>query len=470
MVRNDHAQSGQSWRIQAMPPRTGLRTVLGVIGPSEGGNVMSAQRAEYFETVIVGGGQAGLAAGYHLKRRGCPFLILDANERVGDAWRNRWDSLRLFTPAKYNGLPGLPFPARGWSFPTKDEMGDYLAAYAARFDLPVRTGVSVDRISRVGDRYVIGSGDRRFEADQVIVASGAHQTPKIPAFARELDARIAQLHAGEYQNPSQLQDGGVLVVGVGNSGAEIALELSRTHPTWQAGKEWGEIPVRHGSVPARFVLPVIRFLGYRVLTRKTPIGRKVGPKLASHAAPLIRTKSKDLAAAGIERVARVVGVRDGLPLLEDDRVLDVANIVWCTGFRHDFSWIELPVFDENGQPVHERGVVASAPGLYFVGLVFQYAAVSDVIPGVGRDAEYVAKHIARLDPSARDAAPNGHELTSRELEVMRLVAAGKSNREIAAALTISENTVARHVQNILTKLRVPSRTAAAAFAFEHELV
>jgi putative flavoprotein involved in K+ transport len=284
-------------------------------------------------------------------------------------------------------------------------MGDYLEAYAARFDLPVRTGVSVDRISRAGERYVVEAGDRRFEADHVVVATGAHRTPKIPDFARQLDSRIVQTHAGEYRNPSQLRDGGVLVVGVGNSGAEIALELSRTHATWHAGKESGEIPVRHGSVPARFVLPVVRFLGYRVLTVKTPIGRKVGPKLTSRGDPLIRTKSKDLAAAGVERVPRVVGVRDGLPLLEDGRVLDVANVVWCTGFRHDFSWIDLPLFGEDGQPAHERGVVPSAPGLYFMGLVFQYAAVSDVLPGVGRDADYIAKHIVAREPKARPATP-----------------------------------------------------------------
>src|SRR5437867_4376150 len=149
---------------------------------------------QHFETVIVGGGQAGLAVGYHLKRRNRRFVILDTNERIGDSWRGRWDSLRLFTPAKYDGLPGMRFPARGWSFPTKDEMGDYLEDYAARFGLPVEMGISVDRISRAGDRYVVEAGDDRFEADNVIVASGAHRIPTVPTFAGELDPRIVQMH------------------------------------------------------------------------------------------------------------------------------------------------------------------------------------------------------------------------------------------------------------------------------------
>jgi len=427
--------------------------------------------SEHFETVIIGAGQAGLAAGYHLAKRGRPFMILDANERVGDAWRNRWDSLRLFTPAKYDGLPGWRFPAPRWSFPTKDEMGDYLEAYAARFDLSVRNGAKVDRLSEKDGRFVITSGQQRFHADSVIVATGAHRAPRCPSFAPELDPRILQLHSSEYRSPGQLREGGVLVVGLGNSGAEIAFELIRTRPTWLSGKEFGEIPVRHGSVPARFVLPVIRFVGHRVLSKGTPIGRKVGPTVAFGGTPLIRVKSKDLVDAGVERVARVMGVRDGMPLLEDDRVIDVANVIWCTGFRHDFPWIDLPIFGEDGQPRHERGVVPSAPGLYFMGLLFQYAVSSDVLPGVGRDARLIAKHIAQRDTQTQEAAStDSHGLTPRELEVVRLVAAGKSNREIASALEISEHTVARHVQNILGKLRVPSRTAATAFAFEHHMV
>jgi putative flavoprotein involved in K+ transport len=434
----------------------------------KGGSAMSIQ-AEQFDTVIIGGGQAGLATGYHLKKQGRPFVILDANERVGDAWRGRWDSLRLFTPARYNGLPGMRFPARGWSFPTKDEMGDYLEAYAAKFGLPVRTGVRVERVSRADGRFVVAAGERRFETDHVVVAVGAHRIPKVPAFASELDPRIVQMHSSEYRNPSQLEPGGVLVVGVGNSGAEIAFELSRTHATRLAGKEAGHIPVRHGSFPARGVSRAIKLLGHHVLTVKTPIGRKIRPHFVTRATPLIRIKSKELSSAGVERVPRVTGSRDGLPLIDGGDALDVANVIWCTGFRQDFSWIDVPAFRENGQPVHERGVVTSAPGLYFVGLMFQYAATSDVLPGVGRDARFVARQID--EQRSRSAAPSEpNELTQRELEVMRLVATGQSNREIAAALAISENTVARHVQKILAKLRVSSRTAAAAFAFEHDLV
>ena len=354
---------------------------------------------EHFDTVIIGGGQAGLATGYHLAKRGLPFVILDANERIGDAWRKRWDSLRLFTPARYDGLAGWRFPAPAVSFPTKDEMADYLEAYAARFEFPVRTGVEVDGLSREGDRFIITSGDRRFEAKHVVVATGANQVPKIPAFADELHSTIMQLHSSQYYRPSQLQEGVVLVVGAGNSGAEIAFEVSRLHPTYLSGKPSGQIPVRHGPAAARFVLPLVRFVGHHVLTLRTPIGRKAQPRFISHGAPLIRVKLKDLAAAGVEQVPRTVGIEDGRPVLEDGRVLDVSNVIWCTGFREEFPWIDLPIFDENERPLHERGVVVGEPGLYFVGLLFQYAGTSDVLPGVGRDAEYIAKHIARnLNP------------------------------------------------------------------------
>jgi putative flavoprotein involved in K+ transport len=358
---------------------------------------------ERYETIIVGGGQAGLATGYELKKRGQSFLILDGAERIGDSWRKRWDTLRLFTPAKYDGLPGMRFPAPRWSFPTKDEMGEYLEAYAARFELPVRGGVSVDRVFHNGERYVVESGLDAYEAEQVVVATGAHGVPKTPAFANDLDPGIVQLHSLEYRNPSQLSKGATLVVGIGNSGAEIAFELSRSQAVFHSGTPAAEIPVRHGGLGLRLLLPVMRFIGTRVLHVRTPIGRKVRPKFVVTATPLIRVKSKDLAAAGVERVPRVVGASGGRPLLADGRVLDVANVIWCTGFRYELSWIDLPVLGADGAPRHERGVAQASPGLYFVGLLFQSAATSDVLPGVGRDAAYIARHITK---AVRAAAPS----------------------------------------------------------------
>jgi putative flavoprotein involved in K+ transport len=349
---------------------------------------------ERYETIVIGGGQAGLSVGYHLAKRNTRFLILDENERVGDAWRKRWDSLRLFTPARFNGLPGMPFDAPKWSFPTKDEMADYLDAYAERFVLPVRTGVRVETVAHEEGRFVVSIGDERLEAANVVVATGEHRVKRLPSFAAELDPRTVQLHSADYRNPSQLQDGEVLVVGVGNSGAEIAYELAETRRVLLAGASKGEIPVPHGSRRSRVMLRAIRFVGHRVLRTDTRIGRKLGPKVAAKGPPLIRRREADLAAVGIERVARVAGVQHGLPLLEDGRVLDVANVIWCTGFRTDFSWISLPAFDDDGRPLHERGVVESVPGLYFAGLIFQYSLTSDVLPNAGRDAEYVARHIA----------------------------------------------------------------------------
>jgi putative flavoprotein involved in K+ transport len=373
---------------------------------------MPEHEPEQLETVVIGGGQAGLSVGHHLARRGRPFLILDANQRVGDAWRRRWDSLRLFTPARYDTLAGLPFPAPAHSFPTKDQVADYLEAYATRFQLPVRSGVRVDRLWRDDGRFVVAAGDRSWAADNVVVAMSSFQIPRVPRFATDLSPEIVQLHSAGYRNPSQLQEGGVLVVGVGNSGAEIALEVAGWHPTWLAGKESGHVPFRIEGAAARYVFQplLFRVVGHRVLTVDTPIGRRLRPRLISHGAPLVRVRPKDLTAAGIQRVPRVVGVRDGHPLSADQQLLDVANVIWCTGSGPDFSWIDLPVFgghEHEHEPMHRRGVVANQPGLYFVGLSFLYAMSSGFLPGVDRDAEHIVHAIlagAGRQPTTAPAA------------------------------------------------------------------
>jgi putative flavoprotein involved in K+ transport len=356
---------------------------------------------ERVETVIIGGGQAGLSVGYHLARRGRRFVILEGNERIGDSWRTRWDSLRLFSPARFDALDGMPFPGSPDAFPTKDQMADYLEAYADRFQLPVRTGVRVTALSRSGDRYVVTAGDVRFEADNVVVAMATYQKPRVPDFASELDASIIQMHSSDYRNLSQLEAGGVLVVGAGNSGAEIAIEAVRAgHETWLSGPDVGALPFQFDGFLGRTVLTrlVFRGLFHRVMTLDTPVGRKVRPKLLYKAAPLIRTKPNDLTAAGVQRIGRTTGVHHGRPMLADGRVIPAANIVWCTGYHPGFSWIDLPIFDDHGEPRHNRGVVPGEPGLYFVGLHFLYAMSSTMIHGVGRDADYVAGVIAGRPP------------------------------------------------------------------------
>jgi putative flavoprotein involved in K+ transport len=299
----------------------------------------------------------------------------------------------------------LPFPARGDVFPTKDEVADYLESYARHFNLPVQTGVKVDMLSKHGDSYIVSAGRQQFESDNVVVAMANYQTPRLPAFASELDPDIVQLHSHEYRNPSQLREGGVLIVGVGNSGADIGLEVARTHPTWTSGKETGHVPFRIESALWRFFLVrLLRFFGHHVLTVDTPIGRKLGPKIISRGAPLVRVKPQDLINAGIERVPRVVGVQNGRPLLEGGRALEVQNVIWCTGYHPGFSWIDLPIFGQDGEPMHERGVVSRAAGMYFVGLHFLYSMTSATLLGIGRDAEHVARAIELRTTESRSQA------------------------------------------------------------------
>lgn len=356
------------------------------------------QGSERFETVIVGGGQAGLAVGYHLTKRGHSCVILNANERIGDSWRKRWPSLRLYSPARADGLPGMPFPAPPNSYPSGYEMADYLEAYAQRFALPVRNGTAVDGLERNGDAYVVIAGERRFEAANVVVATGVfqHDHPVVPPFAAELRPEITQLHSADYRSPAQLQEGAVLVVGASHSGGDIAYEVARAgHRTLLSGRDTGQIPFDIDSRKARFVFPLLRFAATRILTVSTPIGRKAKGKIRTHGGPLLRVKRADLEAAGVERVFQQTGgVEDGKPVLANGRVLDVANVIWCTGFRNDYGWIRFPLpVDADGFPEQEHGVVPSSPGLYFVGLPFLHSFASMLIIGAGRDGGRVAKHI-----------------------------------------------------------------------------
>jgi putative flavoprotein involved in K+ transport len=356
-------------------------------------------------TIVIGGSQAGLAVGYYLKQRGLPFVILDENDRIGDAWRKRWDSLRLFTPGRYDGLPGMAFPGSPWAYPTKDETADYLEAYARAFELPVRSGVKVDRLAKTRDRFEVTCGQHTLFAENVVVATGAFNNPKVSSFARELDQSIVQLHSKEYRNPSQIQEGGVLVVGAGNSGAEIAMKLAPHHQTWLSGPDTGQEPARAGTRLDHLLTPMMWFVATR-LTVKTALGRKLRDHFLDppRGIPLGRVRRKDFAPAGIKRVPRTTGVENGFPLLEDGTVLTVSNVIWCTGYAPDYHWIDLSVPTHNGFPIHDRGIVESCPGLYFIGLLFLYSLSSALVGGVGRDAEHIVDHIVSRRLSKKDDA------------------------------------------------------------------
>jgi putative flavoprotein involved in K+ transport len=269
----------------------------------------------------------------------------------------------------------------------------------------VRTSSRVESLDQQPDgRFRLTLANGELTCDNVVVATGTFgQTPSIPDIATDLDPSIHQLHSSEYQRPEQVPPGRVLVVGASHSGTDIAYELAMSHPVTLCGQEHGQIPMKPEQRRARFMFPVIVFLWRHVLTRRTPIGRKVMKEVRYHGAPMIRVHRDDLAERQVERrLERLGGAQDGLPVLEDGTVVDARTVLWATGFRQVFDWIRIPVIGEDGWPQEMRGVVDKVPGLFFCGLAFQYSFSSMVFPGIGRDAEYLARRIeARASATAK---------------------------------------------------------------------
>ncbi|MSU89832.1 SidA/IucD/PvdA family monooxygenase [Rhodobacteraceae bacterium 2CG4] len=354
---------------------------------------------ERHRVVVIGAGQAGLSVGYHLSRRGIEHLILDGAKRIGDVWRNRWDSLRLFTPAKFDGLDGLRFPGGRDHFPTKDEMADYLETYAAHHRLPVRLGARVQRLHQADGQFRLETTAGTFLAQQVVIAAASYQKPRVPAFAANLPPDVVQMHSHQYRNAGQIGAGPVLLVGAGNSGAEIAMDLAPTHEVWVAGRDVGHIPFDISGFLGRKILVrlVIRGLFHRLLTMRTPMGKKFRRKMHGHGMPLIRTRPGQLQRAGVRRIGRISGIEAGCAISEDGHRLAPSTVIWCTGYHPGFDFIDLPVLDPQGEPRHRFGRATDIDGLYFSGLHFQYAVSSTMIAGVGRDARRVAAWVAESD-------------------------------------------------------------------------
>jgi putative flavoprotein involved in K+ transport len=357
------------------------------------------------DVVVVGGGQAGLAIGYFLAQQGHGFTILEAAAEPAAAWRERWDSLRLFTSARYDSLPGLPFPGDPRRYPSRDEVAEYLTTYARHFELPVELNSRVRSIRERDGTYVVELDDRAYEANQVVVATGPFQAPIVPPIAERLGQEVVQFHSTRYRSPAYLPDGPVLVVGGGNTGYQIAEELSVSHETHLS------IGSRQTPLPQRILgRDLFWYLDATGLIRRTADSR-IGRRMRQREDTLIGSRPRALRRVGVRLHGRTVDARGSTVSFGDGTRLDVSTVIWATGFRLDHSWIDAPVFDDAGHVVHERGVTSS-PGLYFLGLPWQHTRGSALLGWVKDDAEHLARQISEFHPAAPAPPKTSNEMRS----------------------------------------------------------
>jgi putative flavoprotein involved in K+ transport len=351
---------------------------------------------QHLDVVVVGGSQAGLAMAWHLAQQGLRFVVLEAGPEVGHTWRSRWDSLKLFTPAQYDALPGMAFPAPADTYPTKDPVADYLQAYVAAFDLPVRLNAEVTGLTRTDEGFEVQTADQTYRARQVVVATGPFQVPFIPPMAARLDPSVTQVHSADYRNPQALPDGPVLVVGGGNSGFQIAEELAATRTVdLSIATRYPMLPQRLGGRDLFWWLTRLGLLKVTVTSRP---GRRM-----SRRDFVIGTNRRRLERAGVRFRPRLVDAEGRTVRFADHSLLeDVGVVVWATGYRPDYAWIQIPGVVREGQVVHRRGVT-EVPGLYFLGLSWQHTRGSALLGFVNDDATYLADRVASRHQAAQPA-------------------------------------------------------------------
>lgn len=343
-----------------------------------------------YQTVIIGAGQAGLAMGYYLKQINQSFIILDKNQNIGDEWRKRYDSLVLFTPRMYSSLPGLLLKGDPHDFPVKDEIVQYLNQYVDAFQLPVQLQTEVKRVWKEYNHFYVQTIDEVYEAENVIIASGPFQTPNIPGFAQQLSSDILQMHSSQYKNPADLIEGNALVVGGGNSGAQIAVELSNERETYlSVSQKMKFFPLKIGKKSIFWWFDKLGIL-------KAPSHSWIAKKIQAGGDPIFGSELKGALASGaVIQKSRTVDGDDTAIRFQDQTKLEVQNIIWATGFSLDYSWLEVKeVLNDRGRPLHKRGVT-QVDGLYFLGLPWQYRRGSALLQGVGEDAKYIAEHIQK---------------------------------------------------------------------------
>jgi putative flavoprotein involved in K+ transport len=349
------------------------------------------------DVVVVGGSQAGLAMAWHLAQQGLRFVVLEAAPELGHTWRSRWDSLKLFTPAQYDALPGMAFPAPPDTYPTKDPVADYLQAYAAAFDLPIRLNAQVTDLRRVGDEFEVRTADATYQARQVVVATGPFQAPFIPPPAAKLDASVTQVHSAAYRNPQALPEGPVLVVGGGNSGFQIAEELAATREVDLS------IATAYPMLPQRWAGRDLFWWLTRLGVMRVTAGSRLGRRVQARGEFVIGTNRKRLERAGVRFRPRLVDAEGRTVRFADHRLLeDVGVVVWATGYRSDYAWIHIPGVVREGHVVHRRGV-SEVPGLYFLGLSWQHTRGSALLGFVNDDAAYLADRIQAHHQAAMSA-------------------------------------------------------------------
>lgn len=345
--------------------------------------------SEHIDVLVIGAGQAGLALGWHLRQQGvASFLLVDAGPEVGHVWQSRWDSLRLFTPAEYDALPGRPLPVPAGDYPTKDQVADYLRGYAAAFELPVRLNTRVHRLTRVGEMFVAETSTGALTARQVVIATGPFQTPVIPGLARGLATDVVQLHSVDYRNPAQLPEGPVLVVGAGNSGLQIARELAATRPVTVA------VGTRAPMLPQRFLGRDLFWWMTRLGVITKTADSRLARRLRKKGDLVIGTRWRDLARLGVQVRPRLESISGRTASFADEGTNDVAAVVWATGFRTDYSWLDVPGAVVDGAVANERGVTA-IPGLSILGLPWLHTRGSALLGFVKDDAAWLAGHISR---------------------------------------------------------------------------